>query len=126
MSDDSRPVNLSLWRFHFPITAVVSILHRISGLALFGLLLPMIYLVHLGSQSESGFERMLGYADMPLARLGLAVFLSSLVYHALAGLRHLVMDLGFWEHLDSGRRSAWAVVIVAVAAAGFFFGRLLL
>ena len=39
MVNDRRPVNLNLLTIRQPVTAVVSILHRVSGLVLFGLLL---------------------------------------------------------------------------------------
>jgi succinate dehydrogenase / fumarate reductase cytochrome b subunit len=39
---------------------------------------------------------------------------SALTYHILGGLRHVVMDLGHWEELESGNTSAKAVIALWV------------
>ena len=36
--------------------------------------------------------------------------LSALTYHILGGLRHMVMDMGYWEELESGNLSAKAII----------------
>ena len=51
--------------------------------------------------------------------------LTALAYHIVGGLRHLVMDMGYWEELESGNQSARvAFVITAVLAvlAGCWYG----
>ena len=46
--------------------------------------------------------------------------ISALTYHILGGLRHLVMDMGHWEELESGNNSAkiviglWIVLTIVV------------
>lgn len=43
--------------------------------------------------------------------------LTSVVYHVLAGVRHLLMDMGIGESLKGGRASAWSVIILSAISA---------
>lgn len=94
--------------------AIASILHRISGILLFVLLPFMLYLLQLSLQSEVGFSEMKAIISHPLGKLILLGFSASMVYHLLAGIRHVIMDIGYGDHLESGRRSAVWVIVLAV------------
>lgn len=109
-----RPVNLDLTSLKYPPMAIASILHRISGLILFLLLPAMLYLLHLSLHSETSFHDLQMNLATPYCKLMLWIFTASLLYHALAGIRHLVMDMGFGEGLEAGRKSAVAVILLAV------------
>ena len=52
--------------------------------------------------------------ESPYYKLLLWAFAAALIYHVLAGIRHIIMDMGFGEELDSGRRSAILVISLAV------------
>ncbi|MFA5958898.1 MAG: succinate dehydrogenase, cytochrome b556 subunit [Tatlockia sp.] len=109
-----RPINLNLATIQFPVMAIVSILHRISGLILF-LLFPWI--LYLASQSLTNADSFLQTHDLlqhPLSKLLSWAFGSALIYHLLAGIRHLIMDLGYGEQVCQGRRSAIAVITLTV------------
>lgn len=109
-----RPVNLDLGSLKFPPMAIASILHRISGVLLFVLLPFMLYILQLSLQSASSFEAMILMLSSPFYKLVLWVFGSSLIYHILAGTRHLFMDMGFGEQLETGRRTSVLVIVLAV------------
>ena len=111
--NQKRPVNLDLGSLKYPPMAIVSILHRMSGLALFLLLPLMLYFLNLSLRSEASFADLQMMLAQPGAKAVLWVFCSALVYHILAGLRHLSMDMGFAEQLDASRRSAIAVLFLA-------------
>jgi succinate dehydrogenase / fumarate reductase cytochrome b subunit len=108
----NRPVNLDLGSLKFPPMAIASILHRISGVVLF-LLLPMVLFIFDQSvRSEASFAHMNRMLTSPYYKLALWVFGSALIYHVLAGIRHMIMDLGFGEHLCTGRYTALFVIIL--------------
>jgi succinate dehydrogenase / fumarate reductase cytochrome b subunit len=111
---NKRPVNLDLTTIHVPITAVVSILHRISGIVVF-LFIPFI-LWMLGSSLSSAehFAQIKNCFSSPLCRLVLWVLLSGLLYHLVAGIRHLLLDAHIGEDLHSGRIGANAVVVISI------------
>lgn len=99
---DKRPVNLSIPSIHFPVTAIVSILHRISGLLLILAFGAFLYLLHFSLASLHDFEKVIAALQRPSCKFGIWIFLSALAYHSCAGIRHLIMDLGVGESLKGG------------------------
>lgn len=118
-----RPVNLDLGTISLPLTAKASILHRISGVFLVAAIAVLLYLLDLSLGSEASFGRAAEILGSPVARLVIWVVLAGLIYHAVAGVKHLVMDLGVGETLEGGLRGArvvFAVSAVLIIAAGFW------
>lgn len=115
--NNNRPVNLDLFSMKFPAMAIASILHRISGILLFLLMPAMLYLLDQSLHSEASFSQMQILLANPLWKLVVWAFGSSLIYHLLAGIRHVLMDIGFGEHLSAGRKSAGLVILLAVVLA---------
>lgn len=116
-----RPVNLDLGTIALPVTAKMSILHRVSGVFLCAAVAVLLYLLDLSLSSPAGFaEAAALLASLP-AKLVLWATLAGLAYHLVAGVRHLVMDLGYGETLEGGRlgaRIAFAVAAVLIILAG--------
>ncbi|WP_280123649.1 succinate dehydrogenase, cytochrome b556 subunit [Coxiella endosymbiont of Ornithodoros amblus] len=117
-----RPVNLDLTKFHFPPMAILSIGHRISGFVLFLCMPLMFYLLHWATASAERFyhlhQLLLHNGSIKLA---VWIMLSATLFHLFAGIRHLVMDLGFWESVPESRISAYAVFVasfIAIVLAG--------
>src|SRR3989344_4950740 len=112
---NQRPVNLDLTKFHFPITAILSILHRISGVVLFLFSPYLLYLLQETIASQSRFEDLAAHLNQPVMKIGVWVFLGALSLHVVAGLRHLMMDMGLGESLQTARASSrWTLVIFVV------------
>lgn len=110
MKSTQRPVNLDLTTFHFPVTAILSITHRVTGVLLFLALPLLIYALRCSLSSPESFALLMVYLHQPLGFLILWITLSATYFHLLAGIRHLVMDLGFAESLRAARMSAWVVL----------------
>lgn len=108
-----RPVNLDLGTIKFPPMAIASILHRISGVVLLLLLPLMIYFLDLSLKSVDSYADLQILLTRPYCKLVLWFFGAALTYHTLAGIRHLLLDLGFGEHLSAGRRSA--IILIALS-----------
>lgn len=108
-----RPVNLDLASLKFPPMAIASILHRISGLVLLLLLPFMLYFLNVSLQSPASFQHLKTLLTIPCYKLILLAFSAAWIYHLLAGFRHMFMDIGFGEHLQTARRSAIAVIVLA-------------
>lgn len=94
--------------------AIASILHRISGLVLFLLFPIILYYLDLSLGSPHSFATLHTVLSSVTAKLILWVVGAALIYHLLAGIRHLIMDAGYGEHLSSSRHSAIAVIIAAI------------
>lgn len=109
-----RPVNLDLGTLRFPVMAITSILHRISGIVLFVLLPLILFLFGRSIQSEESFNQANILISEPYYQFFIWGFCTALAYHILAGIRHMVMDLGCGESLCAGRRTAVLVIVLAV------------
>ena len=105
-----RPVALSLFKLHYPVTAIASILHRITGVILVLGLLPAFYLLNQALISEGEFAMAVAQLHKPLPALFSAAVAGSYFYHLASGVRHLLMDMGIGEDLRAGRISAWLVL----------------
>ena len=109
-----RPVNLDLRTIKLPITAYTSILHRISGVILFIGLAILLYGLDMSLASEEGFAQVKDCLTSPLAKLIIWGLLSALLYHLVAGVRHLLMDAGIGESLEGGKLGSKIVIAVSV------------
>ncbi len=115
-----RPINLDLGSLKFPPMAIASILHRISGIGLFLLLPLMLYFLKLSLASAASFDQLHGLIMTCLwYKLAILVFTSAFMYHLLAGIRHLFMDMGFGETLVAARRSS--LVVIGLSVIGTIF-----
>lgn len=116
-----RPVNLDLTTISMPATANASILHRITGVAMFFALIFVIVVWAISLQSAEGFELAKQLMQGVLGKIIAIGTLAALSYHIIGGIRHLIMDMGHWEELESGNLSAKlaiAIWIVTVILAG--------
>lgn len=107
-----RPINLNLRTLKFPPMAIVSILHRLSGVLIAFLIPVLLYLLDVSLRSADTFNELAACLASPWAKFFIWVFGAFFLYHLLAGMRHLMMDLGFWESLVAGRRSAIGVLSI--------------
>ncbi len=114
MKSQQRPVNLDLRTIKLPVTAYTSILHRISGVILFVGLELMLLALDVSLGSEQGFEEVKACLTHPLSKLVVWGLLSALLYHLVAGVRHLVMDTGVGETLEGGKLGSKLVIVVSV------------
>ncbi|KQQ62794.1 succinate dehydrogenase [Pseudomonas sp. Leaf129] len=112
--NSQRPVNLDLRTIKLPVTAYTSILHRISGVILFLGIALMLYALSKSLGSEEGFGEVKAYLTSPLAKFVIWALLSALLYHLVAGVRHLIMDMGIGETLEGGKLGSKIVLIISV------------
>jgi len=97
-----------------PLPAITSILHRISGIALFFGAIFMMYALGLSLESEAGFQETAAmFEEGFFARLIAWLLLSALIYHSVVGVKHLFMDAGHFEELESGLFAAKAALAIA-------------
>ena len=116
------PVYLNLLRIRFPVGAVTSIAHRISGVLLFLSFPFLIYLLELSLQSPEGFDAVLGYLHNSWLRAGSAFVAWSLFHHLVSGIRFLFIDIDKGVSLQQARRSAWLVNIVGIIMTLIYIG----
>jgi len=74
----------------------------------------MLYGLDLSLTSEEGFAQVQDCLSSPLAKLIIWGLLSALLYHLVAGIRHLVMDAGVGESLEGGKLGSKIVLVISV------------
>ena len=115
MVNKNRPVNLDIATFRLPITAYVSILHRVSGVANVFISLALIWLLSQSLASENSYEYVIELTNLTFVKVLLFLILANLIYHSCAGIRHLIMDMGVGEDsFKSGKISAFVMIAVAM------------
>ncbi len=107
--------------YRWPLAAIVSGMHRISGLFMFLLLPFIIWLFDTSVSSEYSYARFsaafgVGLGWLPgwfikLVALGL---IWAYLHHIIAGLRHLWMDVAHAVSKESGRRSAVVTLVLSL------------
>ncbi len=107
----SAPVYLNLLRIRFPVGAVTSIAHRVSGVLLFISLPFFIYLLDISLQGPEGYADAIAILGNCWLRLGSAAIAWSLLHHLLSGIRFLRLDIGVGVALKQAQTSAWLVNI---------------
>jgi succinate dehydrogenase / fumarate reductase cytochrome b subunit len=110
----ARPLSphLSVWRP--TITYVMSIVHRITGGALyFGTLLVAWWLIA-AATSESYFDFVNAIFGSWFGRLVLFGYTWALVHHMLGGIRHLIWDTGAGLEKHTASKIAWANIAGSV------------
>jgi len=118
-----RPVNLDIGTIQLPVTAYVSILHRVSGVVLFAVVGLFLWILDSSLSSEESFNSIKEFTNIFVVQIIIWLSLAALIYHLVAGLRHLVMDYGYGETLSGGILGAKLVLIssiILMLMAGFW------
>lgn len=113
----NRPVNLDLTTISFPLPAIVSILHRLSGVLLFLIIPLLLWTLQQSAFSEEGFLNIEDALSSTFSKVIIWVILSAIIYHLIAGIRHLLMDSGIGEEKKSGKIGATIALGVSIVLA---------
>jgi len=99
--------------YRYPVMAIVSILHRVSGMLMFFLLPFIVWLFDTSLSSEISYERFTsifvagaGFVPGWFFKLVALALIWSYLHHFIAGVRHLWMDATHAVGLEFGRQSA--------------------
>ena len=114
MASEHRPLSPHLQIYKPQLTSMLSILHRITGVALaIGTLLLVWWLIAAaaGPDAYAGAQ---GFIGSFIGRLLLLGWTFALFYHLANGIRHLAWDAGWGFELKTAYATGWAVVIVAI------------
>jgi succinate dehydrogenase / fumarate reductase cytochrome b subunit len=107
---DKRPVNLDLGTIDLPLPGLASITHRITGVLLVAGAAVLLWLLDESLASEEGFNAVMSLSDSALVKFLVWGVLAALIYHSVAGVKHLIMDMGYGESLEGGITMAKMVI----------------
>ena len=115
-----KPVYINLFKIQLPLSALLSISHRVSGILIFFLVLPVsAYILNLLLASQDSFS---SFVDVFNSSIFLRTFVLFNIlifeYHVIAGIRHMLMDFKLVsETLSASNTSAITALIVFFAIA---------
>lgn len=110
-----KPVFINLLKIRLPLSAFMSITHRVSGVALFLLVIPvsLVIFTYLVSSEDSYLEFLAFYQDNFVFRTFVLFCILIFQYHMFAGLRHLLHDFHVLpETLNSSNLSSQVALIL--------------
>ncbi len=110
--NDKRPMSPHLQVYKLPLTAILSILHRATGVILsVGVLLLGWALVMAASGQES-YEFAHSLFSSWIGYLVLFGFTAAFYFHLCTGIRHLFWDIGRGLELEDAEKSGKALLVV--------------
>jgi succinate dehydrogenase / fumarate reductase cytochrome b subunit len=110
-----RNIHVSqILKYKLPPPGMVSILHRVSGAALFLTLPFILWLFDLSLTSELSYARLTDFASHWLAKLLLVGLAWAFLHHLIAGVRYFMLDLDVGVDKPAARTSALAVFAISL------------
>jgi succinate dehydrogenase / fumarate reductase cytochrome b subunit len=113
----NRPVNINLLKIKLPLSAFLSITHRVSGILIFFLVLPLSVMVFSElTHSQDSFDNFMHSYNSNLGiKLGCIGLMLIFQYHIFTGIRHMLMDFHILnESLSSSFKSSVVTLILFV------------
>lgn len=113
MSKTGRPLSPHLSVYRWPISMTLSIMHRVTGVALSaGLVVMTVWLLALSS-GAAAYEQIIALLQSVIGRLLLAGLGFAFFFHLCNGVRHLFWDVGKGFDMRQVNASAWTVVLTS-------------
>ena len=115
-----KPVYINLFRIQLPLSALLSISHRVSGILIFFMVLPFsAYILNILLDSQASFISFLNtYKTSIFLRTFVLFNILIFEYHVIAGIRHMLMDFHLIsETLSASNTSAKIVIILFLVIA---------
>ena len=107
---DPRPLSPHLQIYRLPLTAKLSIAHRITGLINSLALFLLVLLLASAAAGPDSYDTMAGIVGSWFGKLVMMVFTATLYYHLCNGIRHLFWDVGMGFDVPQAMQSGKAVL----------------
>jgi len=114
MATRERPLSPHLQVYRWQITMTMSILHRVTGLAITAGAFGLAWWLLAVAAGGDVYRTAAACLASPLGLLALAGFSLALVYHLLNGIRHLLWDIGWGYEIPEFYRSGYVVAVLTV------------
>ena len=111
---NKRPIYLNLFKIRLPLTGIVSLVHRGTGVLLFLSIPFAVYLLDLSVSSPDGYQHVRQTLNQPFMLMVQIILLWSFAHHFFAGIRFLLIDADIGVEKTQSRIGAWLVVIAEV------------
>ncbi len=115
MTAENRPLSPHLQIYRPQLTSVLSILHRLTGIALAAGTLLLVWWLVAVAAGPAAFETVQGFIGSWFGRALLLGWSYALFYHLANGIRHLAWDAGWGFELKTAYLTGWTVIWASVA-----------
>lgn len=109
--NSNRPLSPHLQVYRLPMTAFMSISHRITGVILAGGCLLVTAFLASAALGPQYYEPVRAFAGSPIGTILLFAWSIVLYYHLCNGIRHLIWDMGFMFEKTQAVMSGWLVLL---------------
>lgn len=96
-----------------PLTAWASITHRASGVFIFVGMAILLWAFDASLSGPESFAELQEVLASPLSKFVIWAILAGLIYHSVAGVKHLLMDMGIGESFEGGTLGARLVIAIS-------------
>ena len=121
MSNTERPLSPHLSIYRWPITMTLSILHRISGVAMTAGLIALAAWFMAVAAGGADYDQAVALMTSVLGRICLIAWSFAFFLHLANGVRHLFWDVGRGFEIKQANASAWFVLLFAIAMTAIFW-----
>ncbi len=115
MTTRDRPLSPHLQIYRWQWTMALSIVHRMTGVALTGGTLLLVWWLLATAMGPGPYAQVEAAISSWLGQLVLFGWSWALFYHLANGIRHLFWDAGRGYELRTGYATAWLTVLASVA-----------
>lgn len=109
-----RPLSPHLQVYRLPLTAIISISHRLTGIALGGGLLLLVWWLVAAAEGRPSYETAQWFLESWVGSFILIGFAFALSFHMLGGIRHLIWTAGYGFDKATSQRASAAIVVGAI------------
>jgi len=114
MSNSNFPVSPHLQIYRLPLTALLSITHRLTGIFLALGSVLLIWILAAAAQGAEAYAVVIPHFQAWYGQIFLLGFLFSLYLHFCNGIRHLFWDVGYGFELETVDLTAKIAIAVAL------------
>ena len=114
MATRPRPLSPHLTIYRWPITMILSIMHRATGVALSIGMLVFIAWIATVAFNESGYNFLVTILKSWLGQLVLFLWSFAFFLHFCNGIRHMLWDIGLGLEMNQVRISGWFIIFASV------------
>lgn len=113
-TESKRPLSPHLSVYKPQMTSVLSILHRVTGVALVAGTLLIVAILVSAAMGEGAYTTVMGYVSSSIGQLLMLGWSFSLIFHTLNGIRHLIWDTGRLLKIQDATKAGYVVLFGAV------------
>ena len=119
--DIKKPLSPHLQIYRLPLTAILSISHRLSGVILGFVYISFVFILLVLAFNVEMFNILLAYFNNFIGKIIVALASLTIFYHMTNGVRHMVWDLGYGFEIQTTKITGLSVIFGSVILTIIFY-----